>query len=321
LSQLLELQGVNKSFQVRDSNVQVCRDIYLSVQQGEVVGLVGESGSGKSTLANLILGLEEVDSGKITFQGKDVKDLLSKDPKTFRRDIQVIFQHPLLSLDSRKTIEWSVAEPLVIHGVGNKGSRNDRVSELLSAVALDPDVRSKFPRQLSGGQLQRVNIARAIALEPELLICDEPVSALDVSVQAQIVNLFLDIQKRLGIAMLFISHDLAVVRHLSDRIVVMYAGNIMEVGHTDDVCSGPIHPYTQALLSASSYSTRTESENRDLHLFRKEEVPDKGCPFFPRCVQAHDGCRSIELKVQKYANNRSTACVRAAELFPEQFSR
>jgi oligopeptide/dipeptide ABC transporter ATP-binding protein len=214
-----------------------------------------------------------------------------------------------------------MAEPLVIHGIGNKNSRNERVSELLSAVALDPDMRSKYPSQLSGGQLQRVNIARALALEPKLLICVEPVSALDVSVQAQIVNLFLDIQKRLGVAMLFISHDLAVVRHISDRIVVMYSGSIMEVGKTDDICFEPIHPYTEALLLASSYSQRSETESRDLHLFRKEEVPDTGCPFSPRCAYAQESCKSIELKVQKYADSRGTACVRASEIFSEQFTR
>jgi oligopeptide/dipeptide ABC transporter ATP-binding protein len=191
------------------------------------------------------------------------------------------------------------------------------VLELLEAVALDESTANKYPSQLSGGQLQRVNIARALALEPKLIICDEPVSALDVSVQAQIVNLFLDIQKRLGVAMLFISHDLAVVRHLSDRIAVMYAGKIMEIGDTDDICESPIHPYTQALLSASNFREDSDEEREKLKLFRREEVPQTGCPFSTRCPHALAVCREEEIKIESYFSNRESSCLRAKEIFPK----
>jgi oligopeptide/dipeptide ABC transporter ATP-binding protein len=206
---------------------------------------------------------------------------------------------------------------LVINKIGNSTTRRARVLELLTAVALDESFASKYPGQLSGGQLQRVNIARALALEPKLIICDEPVSALDVSVQAQIVNLFLDIQKRLGVAMLFISHDLAVVRHISDRIAVMYAGKIMEIGDTDDICESPIHPYTQALLSASTFSEESDEGREKLKLFRREEVPQKGCPFSTRCPHAIALCREEEINIQTFAGNRESSCLRVQEIFPD----
>ena len=316
MAQLLQILDVNKTFKSGNSKVKACQEINLTIGEGEVVGLVGESGSGKSTLANLVLGLEKLDSGSIKFEGVELEELLKDKSKSFRREVQAVFQHPLLSLDSRKTIAWSIAEPLVINKIGNSASRKARVLELLAAVALDEGTASKYPSQLSGGQLQRVNIARALALEPKLIICDEPVSALDVSVQAQIVNLFLDIQKRLGVAMLFISHDLAVVRHISDRIAVMYAGKIMEIGDTDDICESPIHPYTQALLSASTFSEESDEGREKLKLFRREEVPQKGCPFSTRCPHAIAVCREEEIKIQSFASNRESSCLRVQEIFP-----
>ena len=319
MAHILQFENVSKSYKSESSIVRACQSVNLTISEGQVVGLVGESGSGKSTLANLALGLETLDSGSIKFNGVDLKDQLHDRSRGFRRDIQAVFQHPFLSLDSRKTIAWSIAEPLVINKIGTGASRAAKVQELMAAVALDKDFGQKYPSQLSGGQLQRVNIARALALDPKLLICDEPVSALDVSVQAQIVNLFLDIQKRLGVAMLFISHDLAVVRHVSDRIVVMYAGKIMEVGDTDDICASPIHPYTQALLAASTLKIENESEREKLQLFRKEEVPHSGCPFAPRCVHAISQCREREVTAELFSSDRVTSCLRAQELFSENF--
>ncbi len=321
MAHILEFENVSKSFKSQSAIVRACQSVDLTISEGQVVGLVGESGSGKSTLANLALGLETLDSGSIKFNGIDLKDQFRDNPKGFRRDVQAVFQHPLLSLDSRKTIAWSIAEPLVIHKIGTRASREAKVQELLAAVALEKDTGQKYPSQLSGGQLQRVNIARALALDPKLLICDEPVSALDVSVQAQIVNLFLDIQKRLGVAMLFISHDLAVVRHLSDRIVVMYAGKIMEAGDTDDICASPIHPYSQALLSASTLKIESESERERLQLFRKEEVPHSGCPFAPRCLHATAQCREKEVMAEMFSPGRVTSCLRAPELFSAKLPR
>jgi len=321
MAHMLQFENVSKSYKSESSLVRACQSVNLSISEGQVVGLVGESGSGKSTLANLALGLETLDSGSIKFNGIDLIDQLHDNAKEFRRDVQAVFQHPFLSLDSRKTISWSIAEPLVVHKIGTKASREVKVQELMASVALDADIGEKYPSQLSGGQLQRVNIARALALDPKLLICDEPVSALDVSVQAQIVNLFLDIQKRLGVAMLFISHDLAVVRHLSDRIVVMYAGKVMEVGDTDDICASPIHPYTQALLSASTLKIESESERVKLQLFRKEEMPHEGCPFAPRCIHVTSQCREEEVTADLFSQGRVTSCLRAQELFSDKLTR
>jgi ABC-type glutathione transport system ATPase component len=248
---LLELQAVDKAFHGGGDAIHACRGVDLQVQEGEVVGLVGESGSGKSTLANLVLGLLAPDRGEVRFEGRSLTDWLRLDPRRFRAQVQAVFQQPLLALDGRRRIGWSVSEPLRIHGVGDHAARRARVGELLARVGLDPGVADRWPRELSGGQLQRVNIARALALRPRLLVCDEPVSALDVSVQAQVLNLLLDIQRSAGMAMLFISHDLAVVRHLSDQVVVLDAGRVVEHGPAEAVCDRPQHPYTRALLAAS----------------------------------------------------------------------
>jgi peptide/nickel transport system ATP-binding protein len=253
MSALLELEGVDKAFHGDGGGdtIYACRGVDLQVQEGEVVGLVGESGSGKSTLANLVLGLLAPDHGEVRFEGRPLQEWLRLEPRRFRAQVQAVFQQPLLALDGRRRIGWSVAEPLRIHGVGDRAGRRERVAALLERVGLDPAVAERWPRELSGGQLQRVNIARALALGPRLLVCDEPVSALDVSVQAQVLNLFLDIQRGAGMAMLFISHDLAVVRHLSDRLVVLYGGRVVEQGPAEQVCAHPQHPHTRALLAAS----------------------------------------------------------------------
>jgi oligopeptide/dipeptide ABC transporter ATP-binding protein len=312
MSALLKLDHISKTFAIKNGEVKACRDVTLEINAGEVLGLVGESGSGKSTIANIALGLESVDSGEILFEGDSLKKLLHDDPRSYRRKVQPVFQQPLLALNSRRTIGWSIQEPLVVHGIGERSSRKERAVELLEQVGLGREYFDRYPHQMSGGQLQRVNIARALAVNPRLLICDEAVSALDVSVQAQIINLFLEVQQRLGVALLFISHDLEVVRHISDRIAVMYAGTICEIAETDEIFNHPAHPYTRALLSASSLSRHGAS--LDLAKFRKEEVPNEGCPFAPRCTFARDTCSTAKMVQEVISTGREVSCVRINEI-------
>jgi len=313
VSALLELRNVRKEFGGRRRHVVACHEVSLAVGRGEVVGLVGESGSGKSTVANLALGLLAPTRGEVLFRGEPLAGRSRRRLKEMRADMQAVFQEPFLALDSRRTVGWAIDEPLRLHARGRSAERRARVRELVAAVGLDPNLASRKPSQLSGGQLQRVNIARAIALRPSLLICDEPVSALDVSVQAQILNLFLEIQERLGIGMLFISHDLAVVRHLSDRVVVMYAGRVVEEGPTEQVCANPHHPYTRALLAASLEPEPGQPVTPASHAFR-EVVPTVGCPFVPRCPLAEPECAAAPPLLVATTAGRTSACRRAALL-------
>lgn len=252
MTALLQLSDVVKTFDVGGVKTQAAKKVSLQVDEGEIVGLVGESGSGKSTIANLVLGLTQPDEGTIEFENREIRDWLRREPRRFRRNVQAVFQRPLLALDRRRSVGWSVAEPLVIHRIGNATERRERVMHLLGQVGLAPELADRRPHELSGGQLQRVNIARALTLEPRLLVCDEAVSALDVSVQAQVLNLLLDLQSKLGLAMLFISHDISVVRHISDSMVVMYRGDIVEQGDTDTVCDRPQSDHARALIEASA---------------------------------------------------------------------
>lgn len=302
---VLAVSGLNKTFVDGDVHVQACRDVALTIAPGEIVGLVGESGSGKSTLARVLLGLETADTGIVQFEGRDLESWL-QDQQAYRAAVQAIFQQPSLALDHRRTIGWSIAEPLVIHGIGTPASRPARVDELLGMVGLEPALATRRPGELSGGQLQRVNIARSLSLQPRLLICDEPVSALDVSVQAQILNLFLDIQQRLGTAMLFVAHDLAVVHHIADRIAVMYAGRIVETGPAEQVCRSPAHPYTSALVAAVP-ETDTTLRRRDL-AGPAGELPSHGCRFAPRCPRADSNCHDVAPDVVDLGESRETAC-------------
>lgn len=312
MNTLLSIKGINKTFEINGSHIKACRDVSLDIGRGEVLGLVGESGSGKSTLANIALGLTQFDSGQIIFDDKSLQEILDKDVRTYRRKVQPVFQQPLLALNTRRTIGWSIQEPLIVHNLGNRTSRREQALQLLADVGLAHDLFDRYPHQLSGGQLQRVNIARALAVRPQLLICDEAVSALDVSVQAQIINLFLEIQERLGVALLFISHDLEVVRHISDRIAVMYAGTICEVGQTDQIFQNPLHPYTRALLSASALDHDDKTLN--IAKFRKEEIPFDGCPFAPRCSFEQESCRRVEPRQELIQQGREVACIRIDEI-------
>ncbi len=307
---LLELRGVDKTFFTDRGPVHAVRQMSMTIEAGEVVGLVGESGSGKSTVANLVLGLEQPDAGRIRFRGRDIGDWLAAESGAYRQAVQAVFQHPFQALDRRKRVGWLVAEPLVIHRRGSSRQRAERVEELMADVNLDPSLVDRYPHQLSGGQAQRVNIARALALEPSLLVCDEPVSALDVSVQAQILNLLLEIGRKRAMAMLFISHSLPVVRHLSDRTVVMYAGIAVEQGPGGEVSDRPAHPYTQLLISAASMTGDDPGTGRRA---MQEAVPPQGCRFAPRCPMVIDRCAAEEPGLEELYEGRSSRCWRSHE--------
>jgi oligopeptide/dipeptide ABC transporter ATP-binding protein len=292
---LLEIEGVVKHFKSRDGKgtVRAVDGVTLSLQPGETLGIVGESGSGKSTLGRLMLRLHEPDEGRIRFEGED---LLALDPAAMRlrrRQMQIIFQDPYASLDPRFTVGASIAEPLVIHRIGDRTSRRNKVQELLSLVGLEPDAARRYPHEFSGGQRQRLGIARAIALEPKLIVADEPVSALDVSIQSQVLNLLTELKGRLNLAYVFISHDLAVVEHISDRVAVMYLGRLVELAERRRLYREPAHPYTEALISAIP---EPDADRRRQRIILSGDVPNPeapppGCPFHPLCPKVFDRCR------------------------------
>jgi oligopeptide/dipeptide ABC transporter ATP-binding protein len=317
---LLDVQNLKVHFPVKgsalsgtSSTVKAVDGVSLSVAAGEAVGLVGESGCGKSTLGRSILRLLEPTSGRIFFDGQDITTLGARALRPLRRQFQMIFQDPFHSLNPRMTLGQSIGEALVIHGLGNsEAARQTRVAELLQSVGLTPDVADRFPHQFSGGQRQRIGIARALAVEPRLIVCDEPVSALDVSVQAQVINLLQDIQRDRGLAYLFISHDLAVVEHLCQRIVVMYLGRVVESGPAHSIGRNPQHPYTQVLLSA--VPTVNPSAKRDRILLSGDVPspihPPSGCPFHPRCPVAESRCRTERPEFRTVAHGHQAACHR-----------
>ncbi len=296
MTPLIEVRGLSKHYPSRDGKglVKAVNDVSLTLSKGETLGIVGESGCGKSTLARMLLRLIEPAGGEILFEGENLLGLDKARMRRRRRDIQIVFQDPYASLDPRMQVGDIIAEPLDIHGVGSKAERRAKVAGLLDLVGLDPSAGKRYPHEFSGGQRQRIGIARAVALEPKLVVLDEPVSALDVSIQSQILNLLADLKLRLGLSYIFISHDLSVVQNVSDRVAVMYLGRIVEEGPAGDVLGKPLHPYTQALISAVPAIDAEERRQRIILAGdppNPEDVP-QGCAFHPRCIHAFEPCSS-----------------------------
>ena len=321
---LLQVEGLVKHFPVRQGlfgrargAVQAVQGVSFTLQAGQTLGVVGESGCGKSTLGRLVLRLIEPTAGRIVFNGSDLGLLSAAALRAQRRAMQIIFQDPYSSLNPRMTVGQTLAEPLRLHGLHN-GRHAERVAEVLQTVGLAPEHAQRYPHEFSGGQRQRIGIARALAVEPQLIVCDEAVSALDVSVQAQVVNLLQDLQQRLGLAYIFIAHDLAVVKHIASHIAVMYLGRIVELAPKNALFAAPRHPYTQALLSA--IPEPVPGGGRDRVLLQGDvpspTKPPAGCSFHTRCVHALPACQQGVPALETGADGHAVACFRWREVLP-----
>jgi len=319
---LVEVNNLVKHYPVRGglfrrviNTVKAVDGVSFFIRKGETFSLVGESGCGKTTLGRTILRLTPATSGKVYFEGKDLFELDSDELRKMRCEMQIVFQDPFGSLNPRMTVGDIIGEPLLVHNVVSKGEVKKRVKEILEVVGLSEYHMSRYPHEFSGGQRQRIGIARALALNPKFVVCDEPVSALDVSIQAQILNLLADLQNEFGLTYLFIAHDLSVVKHVSDRVGVMYLGKLVEMADKQEIYSSPIHPYTQALLSAVPIANPELKRER---IVLQGDVPSplnppQGCRFHTRCTYASEKCREIEPEWQEIENGHFVACHRASE--------
>lgn len=308
----LSLCKVSKDFNVNGSILKAVNQISFDITKGETLGLVGESGCGKSTLGRVVMGVYRPSAGEIYIKGKKLDIKNGKDRFRYAKIAQMIFQDPYASLNPRMTIGDSIGEGMEIHKMYNARKRKERVAELLETVGLNKEYADRFPHEFSGGQRQRITIARALAMEPEFLVCDEPISALDVSIQSQIINLLIDLQKKLNLTCLFIAHDLDIVHYISDRIAVMYLGNLMEIGDSDEVYNHVLHPYSQALLSAVPIAD-PDLEQQKQRVILEGDVPSpinvpKGCPFAGRCRYAQTKCRQERPELIEVKSGHATAC-------------
>jgi len=316
---LVEVKNLKKYFPIKKgvlarevARVHAVDDVSFAVSEGETLGLVGESGCGKSTLGRCIVRLHEPTAGDVVFDGHSIAKLNNRALRPLRREMQMIFQDPYASLNPRKRVGTIIGDPLRIHGLGDRRERKEKVEELLRTVGLSPEHYNRFPHEFSGGQRQRIGVARALALRPKLIVADEPVSALDVSIQAQMVNLLGELQDDLRLTYIFIAHDLGVVRHVSDRIAVMYLGKLVELSPAEELYTRPIMPYTEALLSAVPVPDPDLSEQRE-RIVLEGDVPSpinppSGCRFHPRCRYATEICSQVEPPLVDYGNSHFAAC-------------
>ncbi|ADL51110.1 ABC transporter ATP-binding protein [Clostridium cellulovorans] len=316
---LIEIQNLSKYFKVKKgilnrnaTYLKAVDNVSLYINKGETLGLVGESGCGKSTLGRTVMKLYEPTSGKILYKGEDIAGLSQKQMIPFRRKIQMIFQDPYASLDPRMTVGDIIGEAIDIHKLSRGKEREERINSLLKTVGLNSEHKNRYPHEFSGGQRQRIGIARALAVEPEFIICDEPISALDVSIQAQVVNMLEDLQQELGLTYLFIAHDLSMVKHISNRIGVMYLGKLVELADSNEVYNKPLHPYTQALLSAVPIPDPEVAQSNQRIILEGELPspidPPSGCRFRTRCKYAKDICAQQEPEFKEVAKGHHVAC-------------
>ncbi len=311
LSPIIQIVGLKKYFNIRGKSLKAVDNLNLNIYPGETIGLVGESGCGKSTAGKTILRIYEPTAGKVLFEGNDIFTCTQTEMKKVRRQIQMIFQDPYACLNPRMPVQDIIGEPLDIHKINTGAGRKERIEELLKLVGLNPEHMDRFPHELSGGQRQRIGIARALAMEPKFIICDEPISSLDVSIQAQVVNLLKELQTKLGLTYLFISHDLSMVKYISDRVLVMYLGNMAELASSDELYENPLHPYTKALLSAVPIPD--PEVNRRKRTILDGDVPSpidppEGCPFCTRCPDVMEKCKKAKPEFKEILPNHKVAC-------------